>query len=178
MGNVSREGGIAFTNGKKPIRLMSQLIRWANNSPDTVILDFFGGSGSTAHAVMDMNKDGGRRQSITVTNNEVGKRTANTLRAAGHLPGDAAWEAEGVFERFTRPRLENVVAELEENIAFFKLTYEDENLVALDRKFEAIAPLLWLRAGGTGEIAERGDASWTLPRRFGVRRPVRCRRRA
>lgn len=33
MGNVSKEGGVAFTNGKKPVRLMSQLIKWANNAP-------------------------------------------------------------------------------------------------------------------------------------------------
>ena len=41
------------------------------NKPDAVILDF-SGSGTTAHAVMRLNKqDGGRRQCISVTNNEV-----------------------------------------------------------------------------------------------------------
>ncbi len=45
MGTVSREGGVGFANGKKPIRLIRQLVKWANNSPDAVILDFFAGSG-------------------------------------------------------------------------------------------------------------------------------------
>jgi len=40
-------------------------------SKKAIILDFFAGSGTTAHAVMEMNKqDGGRRQCIVCTNNE------------------------------------------------------------------------------------------------------------
>ncbi|MFS2241239.1 site-specific DNA-methyltransferase [Microbacterium sp. OR16] len=175
MGNVSKEGGVAFANGKKPIRLMSQLIKWANDASDTVILDFFGGSGSTAHAVMEMNAaDGGRRQSITVTNNEVGRITSDSLRGAGYLPGDPEWEAEGVFEKVTRPRLKTVVTGqrpdgkhyskgLAENVSFYKLTYEDENQVALDRRYQAIAPLLWMKSGGRGAVVHRNDAAWALP---------------
>ena len=45
---------------------------FVQNKPDAVVLDFFSGSGTTAHAVMRLNKqDGGRRQCISVTNNEV-----------------------------------------------------------------------------------------------------------
>ncbi len=55
MGNVAKEGGIAFSNGKKPIRLIKQLIQWANNTKDGFILDFFAGSSTTAHAVMELN---------------------------------------------------------------------------------------------------------------------------
>lgn len=44
----------------------------------------------------------------------------------------------------------------EENAVFYDLTYEDEINVELDHAFEAIAPLLWLRAGSEGRcIAER-----------------------
>jgi adenine-specific DNA-methyltransferase len=40
---------------------------------DITVLDFFAGSGTTAHAVMDLNsEDGGCRKSISVTNNEGG----------------------------------------------------------------------------------------------------------
>lgn len=35
-----------------------------------VILDFFAGSGTTLHATMELNKDGGHRKCILVTNNE------------------------------------------------------------------------------------------------------------
>jgi adenine-specific DNA-methyltransferase len=176
MGNVAKEGGVAFNNGKKPIRLIKQLIRWANNSPDAVILDFFGGSGSTTHAVMAMNaEDNGRRQSILITNNEIPKSIAARLRREHVLPGEPRWEAEGVFERVTRPRIETVVtgvrpdksvysSGVKENVAFLQLTYEDENLVALGRKFDAISPLLWMKAGSRGPILRRdGNQPWTTP---------------
>ncbi|MCZ7629544.1 MAG: site-specific DNA-methyltransferase [Microthrixaceae bacterium] len=47
---------------------------------DAVVLDFFAGSGTTAHAVARLNRqDGGRRQSILVTNNEVSPAEAKVL---------------------------------------------------------------------------------------------------
>ena len=72
MGNVAKEGGTPFANGKKPIRLIKQLIRWANNAKEAVVLDFFAGSGTTAHAVMHLNaEDGGRRRCISVQLDEA-----------------------------------------------------------------------------------------------------------
>lgn len=41
-----------------------------NENKEAVILDFFAGSGTTGHAVMELNKDGGNRQFILCTNNE------------------------------------------------------------------------------------------------------------
>lgn len=38
--------------------------------PNSTILDFFAGSGTTLHATMELNKDGGHRKCILVTNNE------------------------------------------------------------------------------------------------------------
>lgn len=154
------------------------LMRWLRMTcpPNGRVLDFFAGSGSTSEAVMRLNaEDGGSRQSISVTNNELSSNTAASLRAQGFLPGDPEWESKGVFERVTRPRIETVArgvrsdgsdysSGLDENVAFFKLTYEDENHVALGRRFEAIAPLLWLKAGGLGPVVRReDDAPWALP---------------
>lgn len=156
MGNVSSEGGVAFANGKKPVRLIRQLIRWANNSPDALIVDFFGGSGSTAHAVAAMNaEDGGRRRTIVVTNNEVNKESATRMRRNGLRAGDAGWEAEGVFQAVTIPRLTNVAAETQANLEFFTLTYENPVLIELDLAFERIASLLWMRAGSEGRRIEQ-----------------------
>lgn len=55
MMNVSKEGDIPFKNGKKPIRLMKQLAKWMNCDSDDIIIDFFGGSSSTAHAIIQYN---------------------------------------------------------------------------------------------------------------------------
>ena len=80
------------------------------NRPNAVVLDFFGGSGTTLHSVAMMNAiDGGRRQCITVTNNEIGLSDQKRLRAEGLRPGDEAWEAEGICRSITFPRLRNAI---------------------------------------------------------------------
>lgn len=54
----------------KPVKLIKEFVRSASEK-DSVVLDFFAGSGTTGHAVMDLNKeDGGKRKFILITNNE------------------------------------------------------------------------------------------------------------
>ena len=66
MGNVGKEGEVDFKNGKKPIRLIEQLCKMTCPT-DALVLDFFSGSATTAHAIMKQNtKDGGKRQFIMV----------------------------------------------------------------------------------------------------------------
>ena len=49
----------------------NEIARILNFRQNVIILDFFAGSGTTLHAVMQLNKeDGGKRQCILVTNNE------------------------------------------------------------------------------------------------------------
>ena len=67
MGNVSKEGDVTFPNGKKPIRLIKQIVYMLGLKDGETVLDFFAGSGTTAHAVMQLNaEDGGNRQFICV----------------------------------------------------------------------------------------------------------------
>lgn len=54
--NLSKEGRIEFPNGKKPIKLLQRIIEMATSDGD-IIMDFFSGSASTAHAVMQENMD-------------------------------------------------------------------------------------------------------------------------
>lgn len=53
--NVNKEGQVVFPNGKKPERLLGKIIEMASDEGD-IVLDFFGGSGSTAAAAMKMNR--------------------------------------------------------------------------------------------------------------------------
>ena len=73
-GNLAKEGGISFKNGKKPKRLIKQLIKSVTSDKqkdNLIVLDFFAGSGTTAEAVLDLNKDdNGSRSFILCTNNE------------------------------------------------------------------------------------------------------------
>jgi len=148
------------------------LMRWLRlvAPSDAVILDFFGGSGTTTEAVMRLNaEDGGTRQSILVTNNEVSAADAKALRKAGFRHGDPEWEARGVYEYVARPRIETVATGtrpdgstysdgLDQNAEFLTLTYEEPRAVRHGRAFERIAPLLWLKAGARGSrIGEPAD---------------------
>ncbi len=68
--NLTKEGNVDFANGKKPVDLLKRIISLYPKR-DIVVLDFFAGSGTTAHAVIAQNQeDGGTRTFIVCTNNE------------------------------------------------------------------------------------------------------------
>ena len=46
-------------DGPKPVRLLTRLLTLANLKDDSLVLDFFSGSATTAHAIMQMNADKG-----------------------------------------------------------------------------------------------------------------------
>ena len=162
--------------------------------PDALVVDFFGGSGTTAHAVMRLNhRDDGRRRAILVTNNEIGPDAEKKLTDQGKAPGHPDWEALGIFEYITKPRIEAAVTGktpsgeavkgsykftdefsmsdgLAENVEFFELTYEDPDRVRLGAEFAAVAPLLWLMAGAAGPRIDKITGTWAVPAdgRYGV----------
>ncbi len=55
--NVSKEGSIKFDNGKKPIALIQRMINLFPDNNNMIVLDFFSGSGTTAHACVQNNID-------------------------------------------------------------------------------------------------------------------------
>ena len=59
--------GLGVFDGPKPVRLLYTLGKIANLNSDAIVLDFFSGSATTAHAVMKLNaEDGGKRKFIMV----------------------------------------------------------------------------------------------------------------
>ena len=63
-------GDRAIFSTPKPVKLIKEFVR-AGSNKNSIILDFFAGSGTTGHAVMDLNKeDGGQRRFILITNSE------------------------------------------------------------------------------------------------------------
>ena len=121
-GNCRLEGGIEFRNGKKPIEFIKHLLRMAIKSDDSIVLDFFAGSGTTGHAVLDLNKtDTGSRQFILCTNNES-----------------------DIAEEICYPRIKNViegyskVEGIPSNLKYFKTTFVSKSDVSDDTKFELV----------------------------------------
>ena len=99
-GNIRHEGKVPFNNGKKPIKLIKELINYHTNKNAT-ILDYFAGSGTTGHAVMQLNKeDGGNRKYILCTNNE-----------------------NNICEEVTYKRLKNIQKELPHNLKYYKTDF-------------------------------------------------------
>lgn len=158
-----------------------------------VVLDFFSGSGTTAHAVMRLNKqDGGQRQCISITNNEVAAEEQNNLRKKKLRPGDDDWEEWGICDYITKPRIKAAItgktpegkkikgdykftdefpmAEgFKENAEFFTLTYETPVAVSHNRAFSRIAPLLWMRAGSLGKrIDDIPQNGWEVADTYGL----------
>ena len=173
-----------FTYPKSVYAVEDTLAVATGSRPDALILDFFGGSGTTVHATALLNaRDGGRRRCILVTNNEVEQEKETRLLADGFLPGDPDWEAEGVFVQATKPRLEAAVSGtrpdgtpipltakyvgrgpladgFHENVQFFELRYLERDAVDLGEAFRAVAPLLWMKGGGVGPIPDRPQGAW------------------
>lgn len=59
-------------NNPKPTKLIQHLLRMGAADQDAIILDFFAGAGTTAHAVLGINKeDNGNRRFILVSNTEA-----------------------------------------------------------------------------------------------------------
>lgn len=73
--------GLKVFDFPKPVDLLLRVIQIAAN-PDSIILDFFGGSSTTAHAVMQKNlEDGGNRKFILVQWQEECKTDSEAFKA-------------------------------------------------------------------------------------------------
>lgn len=105
-GNIRHEGNMTFNSGKKPVKMLKELINYHPNK-NAVVLDFFAGSGSTAQAVLELNKENnGNRQFILCTNNE-----------------------NNICEEITYKRIKNVITgygkynPLKSNLKYYRCTY-------------------------------------------------------
>ncbi|GAB7568920.1 site-specific DNA-methyltransferase [Gemella massiliensis] len=111
----------------KPKSLVSYLVKFNESGrKNNIILDFFAGSGTTGHAVMQLNKeDGGNRKYILCTNNE-----------------------NNICEEITYQRLKNIQEEFPHNLKYYKTDFipkfsDDEESIS-DKMMEHIRELIEL----------------------------------
>lgn len=85
--------GKGYFDGPKPVRLIKRLLTIGNAKNNDIILDFFAGSGTTAHAISELNaEDGGNRKWICV---QLGERTdekSEAFKAGYHTIADISRE--------------------------------------------------------------------------------------
>ena len=130
MMNVSKESHIDFKNGKKPKRLIKQLFKWANR-PDGLFLDFFAGSGTTGHAVLELNKeDAGNRKFILCTNNEN-----NIAETVTHE------RLKRVILGYTTPKGKEVNG-IHSNLKYYKVEKLDSTLTQMETEDEIIENII------------------------------------
>ena len=121
-----KDMGISFDNPKQMTFMLRILGIFEK---DSIILDFFAGSGTTGHAVAQLNKDdGGNRKYILCTNNE-----------------------NNICEEVTYKRLTNIKKELPHNLKYFKTDFVDKNYFPdfqlEDELLNYITPLVELEFG-------------------------------
>ena len=181
----------------KSLYAVEDVLRFmVKNKPHATILDFFAGSGTTAHAVMRLNQeDGGHRTSISVTNNEISHREEVELTAEGFRPGDKQWDELGIATHVTYPRIKAAItgntAEsgftepingkyrynmqhdmsdgIKANARFFNLTYESPDYIKYGLSLKKILPLIWMRSGQSGRmITEIPDKGFDVSETYAV----------
>lgn len=97
--------GRKFSFPKSLYAVRDALASVVRDKPNALILDFFAGSGTSMNAVNLLNAvDGGQRQCILVTNNEVSEEENRSMSAGGLQPGEPAWDAAGICRSITWPR--------------------------------------------------------------------------
>ena len=99
----------------KPVSEVTHFLKMIPNK-DSIILDFFAGSGTTGHAVLELNKvDGGTRQFILCTNNE------------NNICEDVTYERlKRVIEGYTTPKGKEI-AGIPANLKYFKVEHKDND---------------------------------------------------
>lgn len=142
-GNIRHEGGIPFNNGKKPVKMLKEFINYHKNK-NAIVLDFFAGSGSTGHAVLELNKeDNGNRKFILCTNNE-----------------------NNICEEITYKRLENVITgkggkePLGGTLKYFKTEFVD-NIGTKDQLYydltEKCIPMLCVKGNTFNKVTSNNE---------------------
>lgn len=183
----------AFPFPKSLYAVRDTLLTVVGQRPNALILDFFAGSGTTLHATALINAQlGGTRRCILVSFNEPGEKAAKKLQREGYYPGDRQFEAVGVCESVTWPRvkfaiqgqrdngevLRGAYLDIEgpkknirwgdgfaENVEYFNLEFLDPDDVARGDAFKAILPILWMAAGCRGKREDsKGFAPWFVPK--------------
>lgn len=110
----------------KSLYAVIDCIKVGSENKSAIILDFFAGSGTTGHAVAQLNKeDGGNRKYILCTNNE-----------------------NNICEEVTYQRLKNIQGDLPHNLKYFKTDFikkfsEEEDIVS-DRLLDHIKEMVEL----------------------------------
>lgn len=121
-GGVAQEGNVYFGNGKKPTKLLERIIT-SSNSPE-IVLDFYSGSASTAHAVMKYNSKFKKNTKFIMV--QIPENLDETLKIANGDSKKNIEETIKFLDRINRPHFITDLAE-ERIIRSAKKVQEETN---------------------------------------------------
>ena len=160
--------GIDFAFSK-PRQLVEHLIRITDKKEDIYVLDFFAGSGTTGHAVLNLNNnDEGKRVFILCTNNEL-NGFEKELREKGMSEKEI--QEHGICKKVTYPRIEKAIngykaqkgekiAGLGGNLKYYKTAFVKNSISRDDLKIRITrecTEMLCLREGIFEEVKAKPD---------------------
>lgn len=109
-------GGHTVFSNAKPVSLIHRMLQLGSYR-DSIVLDFFAGSGTTLHATMQLNaEDGGKRKCILVTNNE------------NNICEEVTYERnKRVINGYTKPNGEYVEGLHNNNLRYYRTSFVGRN---------------------------------------------------
>lgn len=143
-GNIAHEGGVKYNSGKKPIKMIKELIDICNLGEEDIVLDFFAGSSTTAHACLVQNvEDQIERRFILVQLPEVlspdikeQKDTYTFLKSINKPP---------VLTELSKERIRRSVAKIKEenpdysgDLGFKVFKLDSSNIKRWDADFDTL----------------------------------------
>lgn len=95
--SIKNEGGITLDNGKKPERLLQRIIASTTEEND-IVLDFFGGSGSTAATAHKMGRQYISIEQMDYIEDKIVERLNNVIKGdTTGISKDVNWQGGGSF---------------------------------------------------------------------------------
>lgn len=139
-------------NTPKPVELIQRMLRMIDKK-DAVVLDFYAGSGTTGHAVLQQNaEDGGTRRFIMVSSKE-----ATDLTPEKNLCRDICAERmRVVIKDGFAAESEDPVDPLPGDFAYLELDKIDPADVRMDASVEHAFQMLSLRTDGSARVMPPG----------------------
>ena len=96
-GNIRHEGGVALNSGKKPEKLLKMLMEYVTSEND-IVLDFFGGSGSTAATAHKMKRHYISIEQMDYIEDKIVERLNNVIKGdPTGISKDVNWTGGGSF---------------------------------------------------------------------------------
>ncbi len=106
-----------YFDSPKPVRLIKRILEVSDIQDNDIVLDFFAGSGTTAHAVMALNQeDGGNRKYILVQLPETTDKKSEAYKAGYKKISD-----------ITKERLKRVIKKLDYKDGFKSFYLDNSN---------------------------------------------------